>query len=188
MTVNQYCLRSAGKGRPKGWAKVAFGGDSQCFLGLAPQNRARILPFTPLPMKPYTRFAGLCALLLSFVTLSAAEEPIKVACIGDSITQGVGADRGQSYPDQLQTLLGEKYKVGNFGVSARTLLQKGDFPYRKEKKYQEALKMLPNIVIIMLGTNDTKPQNWKYEAEFVGDYRDLIKSFQALPSKPKVYV
>ena len=67
------------------------------------------------------------------VTLTAAEEPIKVACIGDSITQGVGADRGKSYPDQLQALLGEKYKVGNFGVSARTLLQKGDNPYRKEK-------------------------------------------------------
>ncbi|MEY4033948.1 MAG: sialate O-acetylesterase [Verrucomicrobia bacterium] len=135
-----------------------------------------------------TRLAGLCAVLLSFVSLSAAEEPIKVACIGDSITQGVGAERGKSYPDQLQALLGEKYKVGNFGVSARTLLQKGDFPYRKEKKYQEALKFQPNIVIIMLGTNDTKPQNWKYEAEFVGDYRDLIKSFQELPSKPKVYV
>jgi lysophospholipase L1-like esterase len=48
--------------------------------------------------------------------------------------------------------------------------------------------MQPNIVIIMLGTNDTKPQNWKHEAEFVSDYRDLIKSFQELPSKPKVYV
>ena len=132
--------------------------------------------------------ARLCALLAACVTLVAAEEPIKVACIGDSITQGVGAERGKSYPDQLQALLGDKYKVGNFGVSARTLLQKGDFPYRKEKKYQEALQMKPNIVIIMLGTNDTKPQNWKFEAEFVGDYRDLIKSFQELPSKPKVFV
>jgi acyl-CoA thioesterase I len=138
-------------------------------------------------MKLRTCFAGLCALLLSFVTLSAAEEPIKVACIGDSITEGIGAERGKSYPDQLQALLGEKYKVGNFGVSARTNLQKG-YPYRKHHRYQEALKMLPNIVIIMLGTNDSKPQNWQHEAEFVGDYRDLIKSFQELPSKPKVYV
>jgi lysophospholipase L1-like esterase len=132
--------------------------------------------------------AHLLALFAACAALVAAEEPIKVACIGDSITQGVGAERGKSYPDQLQALLGDKYKVGNFGVSARTLLQKGDFPYRKEKKYQEALQMKPDIVIIMLGTNDTKPQNWKFEAEFVGDYRDLIKSFQDLPSKPKVYV
>jgi hypothetical protein len=48
--------------------------------------------------------------------------------------------------------------------------------------------MNPDIVVIMLGTNDTKPQNWKFEAEFVGDYRDLVKSFQGLASKPKVFV
>ena len=139
-------------------------------------------------MKQCSLLAGFCAALFSLLSVRAADAPIKVACVGDSITEGAGAERGKSYPDQLQALLGEKYKVGNFGVSGRTLLQKGDLPYRKEKKYQAALAMQPDIVIIMLGTNDTKPQNWKFEAEFVGDYRDLIKSFQALSSKPKVYV
>ena len=117
-----------------------------------------------------------------------AAEAIKVACVGDSITQGAGAKSGQSYPSQLQALLGDGYKVGNFGVSGRTLLKKGDFPYWKEKKYQDALAMEPAIVVIMLGTNDTKPQNWKFEAEFDADYRELVKSFQALKSKPKVFV
>ena len=117
-----------------------------------------------------------------------AAEAIKVACVGDSITQGAGAKSGQSYPSQLQALLGDGYKVGNFGVSGRTLLKKGDFPYWKEKKYQDALAMEPAIVVIMLGTNDTKPQNWKFEAEFEADYRELVKSFQALKSKPKVFV
>lgn len=139
-------------------------------------------------MKNRSLLAGFCATLFSLLTVSAADAPLKVACVGDSITQGAGAERGKSYPDQLQALLGDKYKVSNFGVSGRTLLQKGDFPYRKEKKYQDALALQPDIVIIMLGTNDTKPQNWKFEAEFIGDYRDLIKSFQALPSKPKVFV
>jgi len=125
--------------------------------------------------------------LLSIMTASAAE-PIKVACVGDSITQGAGAKPGQSYPSQLQALLGSGYQVGNFGVSGRTLLKKGDFPYWKEKKYQAALAMEPAIVIIMLGTNDTKPQNWKFEAEFAADYRELVKSFQSLKSKPKVFV
>ena len=125
--------------------------------------------------------------LLSIMTASAAE-PIKVACVGDSITQGAGAKPGQSYPSQLQALLGSGYQVGNFGVSGRTLLKKGDFPYWKEKKYQAALAMEPAIVIIMLGTNDTKPQNWKHEAEFAADYRELVKSFQSLKSKPKVFV
>ncbi len=117
-----------------------------------------------------------------------AAEPIKVACVGDSITQGAGAQKGKSYPAQLQGLLGDGYQVGNFGVSGRTLLKKGDFPYWKEKKYQDALAMEPAIVIIMLGTNDTKPQNWKFESEFDADYRELVKSFQSLKSKPKVFV
>jgi lysophospholipase L1-like esterase len=125
--------------------------------------------------------------LFSLMTARAAE-PIKIACVGDSITQGAGAKSGQSYPAQLQALLGDGYKVGNFGVSGRTLLKKGDFPYWKEKKYQDALAMEPAIVIIMLGTNDTKPQNWKFEAEFDTDYRELVKSFQMLKSKPKVFV
>jgi lysophospholipase L1-like esterase len=125
--------------------------------------------------------------LFSLMTARAAE-PIKVACVGDSITQGAGAKSGQSYPSQLQALLGDGYKVGNFGVSGRTLLKKGDFPYWKEKKYQDALAMEPAIVVIMLGTNDTKPQNWKFEAEFDADYRELVKSFQMLKSKPKVFV
>ena len=125
--------------------------------------------------------------LFSLMTARAAE-PIKVACVGDSITQGAGAKSGQSYPSQLQALLGDGYKVGNFGVSGRTLLKKGDFPYWKEKKYQDALAMEPAIVVIMLGTNDTKPQNWKFEAEFDADYRELVKSFQSLKSKPKVFV
>jgi lysophospholipase L1-like esterase len=125
--------------------------------------------------------------LISLMTARAAE-PIKVACVGDSITQGVGAQKGKSYPAQLQGLLGDGYQVGNFGVSARTLLRKGDFPYWNEKKYQDALAMEPAIVVIMLGTNDTKPQNWKFETEFDADYREFVKSFQALKSKPKVFV
>jgi len=116
------------------------------------------------------------------------KEPIKVACVGDSITRGAGAGPGKAYPSQLQEMLGDKWKVGNFGVSGRTLLKKGDFPYWKEKAYQDALAMLPDVVIIMLGTNDTKPQNWKFESEFVADYTELVKSFQGLASKPRVYV
>ena len=119
---------------------------------------------------------------------SSDKPPIRVACVGDSITRGAGAGKGKSYPSQLQELLGASWVVGNFGVSGRTLLKKGDFPYWKEKDYQKALGFKPDVVIIMLGTNDTKPQNWKHEAEFVADYTELVKSFQALESKPKVFI
>ena len=119
---------------------------------------------------------------------AAFKAPVRVACIGDSITKGVGADDGKSYPSQLQTLLGAAWQVGNFGVSGRTLLKKGDASYWNEKAYQNALAFKPDVVIIMLGTNDTKPQNWQHEAEFEADYRDLVKSFLTLASKPRVYV
>ncbi|HEX7261375.1 MAG TPA: GDSL-type esterase/lipase family protein [Luteolibacter sp.] len=116
------------------------------------------------------------------------QAPIRVACVGDSITQGSGLGKGQAYPAQLQVMLGDGWKVGNFGVSGRTLLKKGDYPYWREKAYQQALGFAPDVVIIMLGTNDTKPQNWKFEAEFVADYTELVKSFQTLASKPRIYV
>ncbi len=116
------------------------------------------------------------------------KEPVRVACIGDSITQGSGAAQGKSYPSQLQEMLGSSWKVGNFGVGGRTLLKKGDHPYWNEKAYQNALAFKPDVVVIMLGTNDTKPQNWKHEAEFIPDYKELVKSFQSLESKPRVYV
>jgi lysophospholipase L1-like esterase len=121
------------------------------------------------------------------IDTSKYEGKIKVACVGDSITQGAGMN-GNPYPKQLQEMLGDKWEVGNFGVSGRTLMDKGDHPYSKEKKYQDALAMKPDVVIIMLGTNDTKPQNWKFKDEFEADYKKLIKSFQALESNPRIYI
>lgn len=146
-------------------------------------------------MKLKTRFLAALGMLLSAALAFAAdpidpakfEGKVKVACVGDSITQGAGT-KGNPYPKQLQELLGDKWEVGNFGVSGRTLLDKGDHPYSKEKKYQEALAMKPNVVIIKLGTNDTKPQNWKFKDEFEADYKKLIASFQALESKPRIFI
>jgi lysophospholipase L1-like esterase len=119
---------------------------------------------------------------------SSSPAPVRVECVGDSITQGVGAESGKSYPSQLQALLGDGWQVKNFGVSGRTLLRKGDFPYWKENAFRDAQEFQPNVVVIMLGTNDTKPQNWQFHDQFRDDYRDLVKIFRALPSKPRVFV
>jgi alpha-L-fucosidase len=85
-------------------------------------------------------------------------------------------------------LLGGKWEVRNFGVSGSTLLNHGDKPYQKEGAFKSALAYKPDVVVIMLGTNDTKPQNWKHKDEFAADYKDLIRQFAELPSKPRIFI
>ena len=131
-------------------------------------------------------FLFLCG-LLSLVA-RAQTTAIRVACVGNSITEGAAIEDGKKYPDQLQALLGDGYAVRNYGLGGRTLLKKGDNPYWKEDKYKEVLAWNPDIIIIKLGTNDSKPQNWKYKAEFESDYRAFIQSFKNLPGKKKIYI
>ena len=101
---------------------------------------------------------------------------IRVACIGNSITDGHGIEMrtAYGYPAMLQKKLGEDYWVKNFGVSSRTLLNKGDFPYMKEVAWKDALAFKPDVVVIKLGTNDSKPQNWQYGSEFLQDLEQMI--------------
>jgi hypothetical protein len=42
----------------------------------------------------------------------------KIMVLGYSVTFGVGVDDGESYPDQLQRLLGRDYQVLNYGVGS----------------------------------------------------------------------
>ncbi|WP_339192382.1 GDSL-type esterase/lipase family protein [Paenibacillus sp. FSL E2-0230] len=116
--------------------------------------------------------------------------PIKVAAVGDSITYGLGASNqpATSYPAQLQSLLGPGYVVNNYGVSGRTMLKKGDYPYWNEQVYSDSKNWLPDIVIIQLGTNDSKSENWQYKNEFISNYVEMINSYKNLPSHPKIYV
>jgi len=114
----------------------------------------------------------------------------KIAFIGNSITEGSGLSnpKTQSYPGQLANMLNSDWQVGNFGVSGRTMLKKGDYPIWNENKFKEALSFEPNIVVIMLGTNDSKYYNWKYKADFYKDYVSMIDTFANLASKPKIYI
>ncbi len=128
--------------------------------------------------------------VLSFAQVTGQHTIIKVACIGNSITYGNGVrDREHfSYPSQLQRMLGKGWEVKNFGSSGRTLLRQGDYPYWNEKEFLGAKNFNPDIVIIKLGTNDSKPWNWKHRDEFARDYSDFIGEFQKLPSHPKIFI
>jgi lysophospholipase L1-like esterase len=131
-----------------------------------------------------------CLLILLGLNVTFAEAQIRIACVGNSITFGAGIKERDknSYPAQLQSLLGEKYKVLNFGVSGTTVLKKGNSPYQITPTYQQALKSNPDIVLIKLGTNDSKLINRKYLSELRSDYTALIKSFRDLASNPRIII
>ena len=118
------------------------------------------------------------------------KDAVRVACIGNSITFGAGIKNRSrdSYPSVLARMLGDSYWVKNFGVSARTMLNKGDHPYMNEPAYKNALAFNPNIVVIKLGTNDSKSFDWKYKADFMKDAQNMINAFKGLPSQPKIYL
>ena len=128
---------------------------------------------------------GLLAAMLLFVPEGFAQKT-KIACIGNSITFGHGIKDRENfhYPAQLQRYLGNDYEVVNFGVSATTMLLKGDFPYVTTEQYKQSLAFLPDIVIIKFGTNDTKSKNWKYREDFIRDYQAFIDSYRNLSSHP----
>lgn len=129
------------------------------------------------------------ALFCGFLVSAQAQKPIKVACVGNSITQGPGREHPDSYPLQMQAVLGKEYEVKNFGVSGRTLLKKGDFPYWNEPQFKEVKDFEPDILIIKLGTNDSKPQNWEHKEDFKKDYLELIANIKShMPSDGKVYI
>ena len=134
----------------------------------------------------------ICVLLLSFFLVKmdafAQKTVIKVACIGNSITYGANIPNRNknSYPAQLQAYLGSDYEVRNYGISGCTLLSKGDYPYVKTRAFADSHTFQPDIVLIKLGTNDTKPQNWQYKDDFIGDYQRLIDSYKSLPSHPRI--
>ena len=123
------------------------------------------------------------AFLMLIPVCGVAQDKIKIACIGNSITEGA-----DNYPTPLARMLGNQYEVGNFGKWGHTLLRKGDHPYMSTDAFINAQKFQPNVVIIKLGTNDSKPENWKYKDEFETDLEYMISTFQKCGSKPKIII
>jgi len=114
----------------------------------------------------------------------------RVACIGDSLTFGYLVENRfrNCYPARLNDLLGESYEVRNFGVNGLTLLKSGDSPYWEHKYFNLSLEFNPHVVIIMLGTNDSKPNNWTTVIDYIRDYEHMIEHYRSLLTKPNIYL
>lgn len=114
---------------------------------------------------------------------------IKISCVGDSITYGLGVfyDKNEAWASLLPEKLDNEYQTTNYGLSSRTLLSTGDMPYMKEKVAEQFWNGNEDIVIFMLGTNDSKKCNWNAE-QFEKEYREIIEKLKAKQCNPKLYV
>lgn len=120
----------------------------------------------------------------------AKEGQIKVACVGDSVTYGHGIKNWpkNNYPALLGGMLGEKYNVGQFGESGLTVHPDGDQPYPQSEVHSLSVAYEADILVFMLGSNDSKPGNWKGADEFKEKYLSLLDSYLQSEKQPHVYL
>ena len=111
-----------------------------------------------------------------------SSRPIRVACVGDSLTQST------EYPYDLMNKLGDDYVLRNFGAGSTTVTLVSETPYMDSIFFQPAVDFKPDIVIIMIGTNDAQPSLFPFSGTFVNDYTTLINAFQQLSSKPEIWL
>ena len=110
-------------------------------------------------------------------------DKIRIACVGDSITNGT------YYPGDLWMMFGiENYTVGNFGVDGSAVSLDSVNPYMYSSEFQQAKHFQPSIVVIILGTNDANAIITPNKASFVSSYVKLVEEFQDISSKPKIWL
>lgn len=128
-------------------------------------------------------------LVISFFGISCSNKIIKIACLGDSITEGAGVrwQSKHSYPVVLDSILGKEYSVLNCGRSGATLLKNGDNPIWGCNEFYNVFAFEPDLILIKLGTNDSKTQNWN-DSKFREDYQALIDTFSTMKKKPKIVI
>lgn len=136
---------------------------------------------------PSTSQTGTAGTAPSKSQTSAASTKTKVACIGDSLTRGYLLEDAQSYPAQLQQLLGAQYEVRNFGHTSSYVIDDGPVEYRNTEDYTAAIQYDADILIFMFGANDVGAYNFT-PLYFQSQYRELIDSFRQTKKHPKIYL
>lgn len=122
---------------------------------------------------------------MALLTANAQEHKVRMAFIGNSITYGSGLSNRleQCYPAQLSALLSDVYgdtcSLFNAGVSGRAMMKNAPSPIWEEEQFEDAIMMVPDICLILLGTNDSKPYLWEdIGDEFLDDYLAMIDTFK----------
>lgn len=115
---------------------------------------------------------------------------MNIVCLGDSITSGfkLPVQATGSFPSQLEKMSGNKWKITNAGVTGATALKKGDIPIWTSHVFSSIKKTKPDVVVLMLGTNDAKDINWPHISSFAADYSEIVKLIKDLPGPPEVFL
>lgn len=116
--------------------------------------------------------------------------PVRIACVGASITFGLGLPnrREECYPAVVGRLLGGSYAVRNFGYSGAAAGRSTNEPYWETPSLLAAARFRPDLVVLMLGTNDAQHANRSSLATFADDYAALIDLFRGWAGSPVVGV
>ena len=116
-----------------------------------------------------------------------------IACVGDNITKGeMSSDLNRySYPAQLQTLLGDDYKVLNFGWSGATVNAASGNSYFKKVQFRQSMEANADTVIIMMGAGDAQTV-WNSndpvtsKLKFKRELTLMVNRYLELAHKPEV--
>lgn len=176
---NLWSRPPVGVGLKKGWNSLVIKLPADRFS--TPETRLVKWMFTAMIVSPDGK-KQLHGIIYSPEKLFPGEKT-RVACIGNSVTYGTGvAGRDtNAYPAVLQSMLGNRFTVGNFGRSGATLLKKGFRAYCQTEEFKAVLSFRPEIAVIHLGLNDTDPRAWPdHRDEFIADYLWLIDTLRSL--------
>jgi len=114
---------------------------------------------------------------------------IKVGCVGDSNTYGAEASDRLKYawPVQIRSLLGDTYETKNFGVNGALMMNHLNDAWKNKTAYSDNKSYDPDIIVIALGTNDSKDGYWD-AVKFKSSYIDLINEFKGYSARPEIYM
>ncbi|MDR3216004.1 MAG: GDSL-type esterase/lipase family protein [Clostridiaceae bacterium] len=105
---------------------------------------------------------------------------VRVAAVGDSLTYGHSWN-GESYPVALAAALGGQYNVRNLGHNGASVTGFGGDSavgaYKTTAEYAQSLAFNPDIVLIMLGSNDSSAWS-KAQAKFESEFTALVDAYK----------
>ncbi len=108
----------------------------------------------------------------------------RIACVGNSITYGyLTHSIEETYPYKLQKMLGDGVEVRNFGVPGAAVQFDKFITYSKTEAYSELKLFKPDLIIMKLGTNDSRPDEWTNEEFFYADYLRLVRKMKNISDR-----